>query len=162
MPTSIACIHAYCLTADDRRTGTRRGREESDIMTTTAPPRVRAFSIYAVVLGAVMVGFHLLAARVVGGIDAAALAVLGLAAATISVGACVLRKPLTRAPFAFFVFHVVSYLMVAGSVSLHAFAADWAGARGGGLAWMIGLWSVGLFVHAFASLARNGFADADL
>lgn len=57
-------------------------------MTTTAPPRVRAFTIYALVLGAVMVGFHLLVARV-GGIDAPALAVLGLGAATVSVGAYV-------------------------------------------------------------------------
>lgn len=130
-------------------------------MTTTASPHLRAFLIYSAVLAAVMAGFHLIAAAA-GGIDAIAMAVLGLSAATIVVGALLLRTPLTRTPFAFFVFHVVSYLAVAGSVSLHAFSANWSGARGGGLAWMIGLWSAGLLVHAFASVARDGFADADL
>lgn len=127
----------------------------------TASPRVRAFLIYGLVLSVVMAGFHLVAAGA-RGIDLAALIVLALAAVTIAVAAVILRKPLTRAPYAFFVFHVVSYVVVAGSTSLHAFVADWAGARGGGLGWMIGLWSVGLLVHAFASVARNGFADADL
>ncbi|WP_153009070.1 hypothetical protein [Microbacterium testaceum] len=130
-------------------------------MTAAANPRVGALLTYCLTLGAMMAGFHVVAARA-GGIDLASLVVLALAAATIAAATVILRKPLTGAPYAFFVFHVMSYVIVAGSVSLHAFVADWEGARGGGLAWMIGLWSVGLLVHAFASLARHGFADADL
>ncbi|MEX0153346.1 hypothetical protein [Microbacterium sp. LMI1-1-1.1] len=130
-------------------------------MTTPAPQRMRALLIYSVILASIMGGFHLLAARA-GGIDAVALVVLGLAAATVAIEALLLRRWLTRAPFAFFVFHVISYLTVAGSVSLHAFLTDWVGARGGGVGWMIAFWSAGLLVHAFASLARGGYADADL
>ena len=118
--------------------------------------------VYAIVLAAVMAVFHIVVASIGGGmVDQWAALALALAALVIVIGALILRSTLTTLPFAFFVFHVISYVLVAGSVAVHAFLADWAGTGGGGLVWMIALWSAGLLLHAFASVARRGFADAD-
>ncbi len=127
--------------------------------------RSRLFSrmvIYALVLAAVMAAFHIVVAVVGAGIiDQWSVLALVAAAVVIILGALMFRRELTTLPFAFFVFHVISYVLVAGSVAVHAFVANWAGTWGGGLVWMVGLWSVGLLVHAFASISHGGFADAD-
>lgn len=118
--------------------------------------------VYAIVLAAVMATFHIVVAQVGGGIvDQWSVLVLVAAALVIVIGALMFRRELTTLPFAFFIFHVISYVLVAGSVAVHAFLADWAGTWGGGLVWMMALWSAGLLLHAFASIARGGFADAD-
>lgn len=123
---------------------------------------VLGLATYAIVLAVVMAAFHVVVATVGGGVvDQWAMIALAAAAITIVAGALVLRTMLVRRPFAFFVFHTVSYVIIVGSISVHAFLRGWDGSVGGGLVWMVGLWSVGLLVHAFASAARSGFADAD-
>ncbi|PFG29662.1 hypothetical protein [Paramicrobacterium agarici] len=123
---------------------------------------VAGLTLYALVLAAVMVVFHVVVVTVGDGtVDQWSMLALAGAALTIVIGARVMRKNLIRRPFAYFVFHVLSFVLVVGSVSVHAFLAGWTGSISGGLVWMVGLWSIGLFVHAFASIARGGFADAD-
>lgn len=125
------------------------------------PQLLTSLIVYAVILAIVMAAFHILIAMRSGIVSQWALIALIVAAAVIIAGSLVLRKVLRTRPFAFFIFHAVSYALVVGSIAVHAFLTDWAGAPGGGLIWMVGLWSIGLLVHAFASIAEGGFADAD-
>lgn len=118
--------------------------------------------IYTIVLAGAMAAFHIVVATVGGGtVDQWSMLVLAAAALVIIIGAVMMRTTLIRRPFAFFMFHVLSFVLVVGSVSVHAVIGGWTGPVSGGLVWMVGLWSIGLLVHAFASIARGGFADAD-
>lgn len=123
---------------------------------------VVSLTVYAIILAAIMAAFHIIVATVGGGtVDQWSMLVLVAAALAIVVGAFTMRASLIRRPFAFFVFHVLSFVLVVGSISVHAFLTGWNGPGSGGLVWMVALWSLGLLVHAFASIARGGFADAD-
>lgn len=123
---------------------------------------VSSLTTYAIILASIMAAFHIVVATVGGGIvDQWSMLILAAAALAIVIGALSMRKSLTQRPFAFFVFHVLSFVLIVGSVSVHAFLAGWNSPVSGGLVWMVGLWSIGLLVHTFASIARGGFADAD-
>lgn len=124
---------------------------------------LQRFLILGTVLVAVMNAFHLLIAyrHSVPHADVWALVSLGLAAVVIAIGSWLMRPGLSRRPYAFLVFHVVSYVVTVGSIAVHSLVASWPTQLNGGLVWMVGIWSIGLLVHSYASIAHRGFADAD-
>lgn len=116
--------------------------------------------VFAGTLTVVMMAFHLYLNLATHGVtDIAALLILALAALVVAGFLLAWRTPLRRDPNTFFIFHVISYLIVAGTVSVHAFLVSWISRYylTGGLGWMVAIWSIGLFVHALATNSARGF-----
>lgn len=113
----------------------------------------------------VMLAFHLyLNLATHGGTDIVAILFLALAALVIAGFLSAWRTSLRLHPYSLLIFHTVSYLIVVGTVSVHAFPASGSGDRyrlTGGLVWMVAMWSIGLFVHALAANSAQGFDDVD-
>ena len=119
---------------------------------TAAPLASRSVVVVSIAaLIATMTLFHVVI-EMRGMVDAWAFALLLLAAAITTTALRRLQDTFERQPVAFLLFHVVTYLVVAGTIAVHLVAAAWPATSNGGLVWMIGLWGVGLLVHSLASI----------
>lgn len=120
---------------------------------------------FAGALSVVMAGFHLYVSRVTSGVvDIVAILILAVAAAVVVVFLLAWRAALRLNPYSLFIFHAIAYVIIVGSIAVHAFGAESAVDRfrlTGGLVWMVAMWSVGLFVHALAANASQGFDGAN-
>jgi len=97
----------------------------------------------------VMVVFHVVVAMR-SSIDQWALALLLLVAALVALSGRVMRSEFRTAPTLSLAFHVATYLLVAGSIAVHAMAADESISGVSGLLWMVACWGVGLLVHTLS------------
>lgn len=113
----------------------------------------------------IMTAFHLYLAFVSGGVvDLVAAVLLTAAAVAALVGYLRWRARLQFHAFSLLIFHLLSFVIVVGSVSVHAFATSPTGANyrvSGGLVWLVALWTIGLFVHALAANSSRGFDGLD-
>ena len=120
---------------------------------------------YLGLLATVMIVFHGYLAFVSEGVvDLIAAAILVAAALLALVSYLRWRQRLAVHAFSLLVFHLLTFVIVVGSVSVHAFATSSSGANyrvSGGLVWLVGLWALGLFVHALAANSSRGFDGLD-
>lgn len=87
-------------------------------------------------------------------IDQWSVALLVLAALVLAGTSRLLNAEFRAQPVAFLVFHVVAYLLVAGSLSVHVMAVGGDTNGVDGLKWMVACWGAGLLVHALATVGE--------
>lgn len=102
----------------------------------------------------VMVVFHItVSMRSV--VDQWALALLLLAAMILAFAVRSVRFELRGEPALYLAFHVAAYLLVAGSIAVHAMTAASSVLAAAGMLWMVAGWGLGLLVHALSAVGDS-------
>ena len=116
-------------------------------------PFMKNLMIYSGIMLGLMSIFLLLVTLSHGSVTVLALAVLAVAAVVMVKAQRHISLTLGMNSMRTWLFHLLSFVVIVGTVGLYEVAAGFVGTMMGGLAWLVIGWGVGLVIHTVGMIA---------